>query len=1516
MKRHIFAALVLLGLAGSAKADTSLLTTADGWTRITTLPTATDIANNYYVFVDNTHDLMLGVGKGVNQNTKWYSLGVFYQTSVSPTSAHINGKTWTLETQGNGFAMRNLEYSVSPFQTEWGAAWKFDTNDVYATANEWCEVLLAYTDGAWTVQNGKYPDAGYLGPWTNGNFTAGAECAVNKTGNNIGKFQIYAISRERFKRNLMSSASADNPVDLTPWYVTNATFDANSIEGWTAEGEGNNFNYDKTGCEIWHRTDFKIYQKVTVPKGTYKVSVQATGSTSGTLYGISGASTSAANATEINKDNFQNTVLAMIQDRSYGKITTGEITVSDGSLTIGFKDETTSQWDVFDNFKLYCTGVEQAEILKADREVLLAALDHFETHYNLVDGTDYSRQTMSEEAWTSLINQVNVASLALDDTGQAANYNTLANELMAQMEATDASMLLFSRYQTVLNAVIPVLGTSAAEPSDTDTDATLLAAIDRLNAAYDNYTVEADYTHFLTAERGFTEVTSIDDIVADDQYCYILASAETTALYVGVGAYQDKPGWAGEETKALRYRSALGDPVLDLSNFFTIEQENGYIGLRNVYYSTSLFQTHDGAGFMYVLTYTEPTMSDWCYLTPACQDGYWTFENGKYPMSSDAYYKGFLGPWNKRVADGEPIAANRTNVAGDEAGHYRLFRISRADLVARRNQLLQSVTPSWPINATWRITNPSFETGDETGWTLTGKDPAGNDEFKVRGDYTMTNKDGNCLMNAFQWWASSLSVSQTVSGLPAGQYQLSGVVATWEGRTVTFSANEVSATQQGQGEDTGIRVNADVTIGSDGQLTITVGSTGQWWVEGREGETRTFFKLDDVQLRCKRLFLDAYAMPLPNDNTPLTSGQWYYFETDYSTEYQLVGNLEGLVYSTAGNMPAGSDTETAAQRVLTLPVGRTYFKTTVSGVSLVVMPYRNVEEGTFTAVALNVDGLPNTIATVELNPDGPGADGTKKISQYLASKNYDFIGCSEDFNYHGSLMSSLTDGYSSATVRATLSVGDLPWSQMIQGKFRFDTDGLNLIWKNAAVAATNESWTQWNDMESTDGNQYVKKGYRHYDMYLSANAIIDVYVLHMDAGDTNATWSRESQWRQLADAINASDHNRAKLIIGDTNSRWTREDIIANFNQRLDADLSMSDVWVELYRNGIYPTTDEDDLTDQSEPTNYTNYEIVDKIIYINPTAANTVRLTPQAFRIEQDYTYGTVEGTDNTTPLGDHRPVVVTFKYQLSGEVTPTSIVLYDDHDNASVIAGAAGVLADVTLQGRTLFKDGSWNTLCLPFDISPEMLNDESHPLYGAAIKELGNSDGCNTGFEASTGVLHLDFLDAANGIRPAHAYIVKWDRAEDYVSDDAHNLVNPTFVGVRISDEDPAENNSVTSSDGAVTFQGLYSPLALAAGDQARLYMGDGNNLYYSTEEGFQVGAFRAYFQLNLDVAAVANVRSIVLDFGDGEISEITGIAECSDHLRESMVWYTLDGRRLLGKPTRRGVYINGNRKVVIP
>ena len=519
MKRKSFYTIIaaLIAFTSNAWADTDKLPAADGWTKITSVPTASEIANNYYVFVDATQDLMLGIGKGVHQNTQWYSLGVYYRTSVEPTSKDITPMVWTLESYGDGFAMRNLDQPARVFQTEWNKPYFFDTNDVM-TPNEWTPVNFILSDGVFRLQNGKYPTStednvthdDYLGPWSDV-IENGAECAANKSGNSIGKFHIYAISRARFKQNLLNKASDSNPVDLTPWYVTNATFDNGVGSEWTSTFTANssswwgNHAFSNTGAENYQQVaDF--YQTLTLPNGKYKVALQ--GATNKPeenepyVYGIhNGAKTktyftqSTQTTTDGNKWNdMQYTLLQMMSNRTWGQVMTDEITVTTNALTIGYANEGGWSWDVFDNFKIYCYGLDASALAEEGRGLMLAALERFENDYNLQDGTDYRRVTMSADAWATLIDKVNAVSEALDDVSLAAEYGTRCDALIAQMDATDASLRLFKSYKAMVEGTTTIVPGASAAGTDTDTDATETAAITALNTAFVNYALAQDNT--------------------------------------------------------------------------------------------------------------------------------------------------------------------------------------------------------------------------------------------------------------------------------------------------------------------------------------------------------------------------------------------------------------------------------------------------------------------------------------------------------------------------------------------------------------------------------------------------------------------------------------------------------------------------------------------------------------------------------------------------------------------------------------------------------------------------------------------------------------------------------------------------------------------------------------------------------------------------------------------------------------------------------------------------------------
>ena len=318
-------------------------------------------------------------------------------------------------------------------------------------------------------------------------------------------------------------------------------------------------------------------------------------------------------------------------------------------------------------------------------------------------------------------------------------------------------------------------------------------------------------------------------------------------------------------------------------------------------------------------------------------------------------------------------------------------------------------------------------------------------------------------------------------------------------------------------------------------------------------------------------------------------------------------------------------------------------------------------------------------------------------------------------------------------------------------------------------------------------------------------------------------------------------------------------------------------------------------------------------------------------------------------------------------GTTTPFNQVGYYDEDAKEIKGGVVATLSDagdnnalinalylaryvnVTLDGRTLYKDGDWNTLCLPFDMTNAQLTAQLAPyelkeldldgyyninnsttrytyVYSEQEKEYVYIDEAankytgvvadlhQTGFDATSGALNLFFKDATS-IKAGKPYLIKWNKADGYdqAAPATRDLVNPEFSnlqGVTFQ----TTSTAVTSSDGYVSFLGIYSPTDIYTAEKTNLYLGTGNALYYPWADGmnsYNLNAFRAYFQLNngLTVGDVQNTR---LNFG--EENEVNGVNEVlvQDKRQGRAIaslevnddsWFTLDGRMLVGKPTDR-------------
>ncbi len=95
---------------------------------------------------------------------------------------------------------------------------------------------------------------------------------------------------------------------------------------------------------------------------------------------------------------------------------------------------------------------------------------------------------------------------------------------------------------------------------------------------------------------------------------------------------------------------------------------------------------------------------------------------------------------------------------------------------------------------------------------------------------------------------------------------------------------------------------------------------------------------------------------------------------------------------------------------------------------------------------------------------------------------------------------------------------------------------------------------------------------------------------------------------------------------------------------------------------------------------------------------------------------------------------------------------------------------------------------------------------------------------------------------------------------------------------------------------------------------LYLAADNTLYWPNSD-MTIGAFRAYFLLSTASGPASGVRAFVLNFGDGEETAIGAQPDLdSQSSLHNSDWYTIDGRKLSGNPTKAGLYIVNGKKIV--
>ncbi len=263
-----------------------------------------------------------------------------------------------------------------------------------------------------------------------------------------------------------------------------------------------------------------------------------------------------------------------------------------------------------------------------------------------------------------------------------------------------------------------------------------------------------------------------------------------------------------------------------------------------------------------------------------------------------------------------------------------------------------------------------------------------------------------------------------------------------------------------------------------------------------------------------------------------------------------------------------------------------------------------------------------------------------------------------------------------------------------------------------------------------------------------------------------------------------------------------------------------------------------------------------------------------------------------NLKPIG-YKTTKYTIKLTLLDNDSDNDSDSEETVKNATRLANYDGETCNVTLSGRTLYRDGYWNTLCLPFD-----LTISGSVLDGATVMKLTNDA------SFSNGTLTLNFT-SVDKIEAGKPYIIKWGTPKNHPTD---NIENPTFEDVMLENE----LTPVVTTD-VITFTGTYGYQSFTDTDNTILFLGEGSKLYYPSAD-VTIGACRAYFQLADGITAgdptASQIRAFVLNF-DEDTNAITTIN--ADN--KTTGWYDLNGIKLNEAPATRGMYIHDGKKVMI-
>lgn len=239
---------------------------------------------------------------------------------------------------------------------------------------------------------------------------------------------------------------------------------------------------------------------------------------------------------------------------------------------------------------------------------------------------------------------------------------------------------------------------------------------------------------------------------------------------------------------------------------------------------------------------------------------------------------------------------------------------------------------------------------------------------------------------------------------------------------------------------------------------------------------------------------------------------------------------------------------------------------------------------------------------------------------------------------------------------------------------------------------------------------------------------------------------------------------------------------------------------------------------------------------------------------------------------------------------IIPSLTLTDDGTDLTPVITKAKGATVQRVTLNRHFVADGGWHTLCLPFNLTAQ---DIEEVMGGAEVAEFYAVT------KEADGALTLGFRPVTHTLA-GHPYLVRM----------AREVEQCVFENKLIASAQPVPVTLTTADGNEYTFQGIYAPTRLQGTDY-RFLRSDGASFAVPNGEG-QVDATRAYFVFSLPIESA---QCVFLPATSGiEAPDALGATSLRQGARSNIA-YDLMGRRLPATKQQKGiVVVNGKKRLL--